>query len=103
MNTLDSKTLLKESLYAFNEIPNKKIVGSAVVKDTYELASLIGKFFRAEEEKMSNAFTAKAIISCLKDWLQDNISMESDLFFDNEGEIKSEQVLEALKMVISTE
>lgn len=34
--------------------------------------------------------TAKIILSCLKDWLEDNVSMDSDLFFDNEQKIKSE-------------
>lgn len=39
-------------------------------------------------------------IDALMDWLQDNIGMESPLHFDNDGEIGSSEVLEAMKTLI---
>lgn len=54
MDALDCSRLLKEALHAFNDIPNKKIVGSDIVKDTYQLAALIDKFLREEERQHSS-------------------------------------------------
>lgn len=42
----DTTVLLKECLYAFNALPNRKYDGS---KDTYSLASKIGKFLKENE------------------------------------------------------
>ncbi len=43
MKILNFEELLNEALNALNEIPNKKINGSTVFKNTYQLASMISK------------------------------------------------------------
>ena len=41
-------------------------------------------------------------LDALKSWLQDNIDMDSDLCFDNEGKVKSEHVLAAFDSLMDT-
>jgi hypothetical protein len=41
--------LLKDALYCFNELPNKKISKQSV-KSTYELAKKIEMYFKEKEE-----------------------------------------------------
>ena len=50
--TLNANELLKEALYAFNEIVRTKIRGSSNIKDTYELASMISKYLNDDPEKL---------------------------------------------------
>lgn len=43
--------LLKICLEAFNEIPNKKLKNNSKVKDTYELAALLGITLKMKKKK----------------------------------------------------
>jgi hypothetical protein len=49
-NLSEAEMLLKDALYCFNEIPNKKIDNPAI-KNTYALAAKIDAYFKEKEKK----------------------------------------------------